>query len=293
MAPAPLLDEYPSKFMPTPTAIEDRDFINQTNVGAALLRFERDSIPTGTWLSDPSDTRLRLVSVTTNYDLVIENLSNETKVEVAIRFSRAWLDAIHHAVHIHEPAISYLQLATHSRVYPRDLDIVFPRRSYTAISSKKPAIRRHQAIEATEDLIRWLSLTYQDIAQITRVAKGTIFNWRRSGAEPRPHTIRRLLRVHALLALVARRLGDEGVGRWVRAGSPSPLELLLQGDLEATERIAYRDFFRQREFRTSEVAGFVEDEDVSLPDAEIVEQSPAPPRRTTRAPTRKRLTGHD
>ena len=280
MASTHLLDEYPSRFMPTPTAIEGRGFIDQTDVGAALLRFERDSIPTGTWLSDPTSTRVSLVSVATNYDLVIENLSNETMVEVSIRFSHAWLDAIQHAAHIYEPASSYIQLK-HSRIYP------------STISSKKQTIRRHQAIEATEDLIRWLGLTYQDIAQITKVAKGTIFNWRRSGAEPRPHTIRRLLRVHALLALVARRLGEEGVGRWVRAGSPSPLELLLNGDLEAAERIAYRDFFRQRELRTSEMAGFVDDAEAPLPDVGFVEQSPALPRRATRAPTRKRLTGHD
>jgi hypothetical protein len=268
-----LLEEYPFRSMPTPTAIENRDFINYTNVGAALLQIEYDSITMGTWLSDPTAMKWRVISVTTNYDLALEAaLANETRIEATKARPFAWLYAII-TTFSHGYTITHAGSTAHS----------------TRIS---PTSRRDQALEATEDLISWLGLTYDDIARIAKVAKGTIFNWRRTGAEPRPHTVRRLLQVHTLLELVARRLGIQGVRRWVRSGSPSPLELLLQGDLEAAERIAYRDFFRQRELRMGEMGGFQEDEDTFvLPEAETVDRGHSPPRRTARAPTRKRLTG--
>ena len=102
----------------------------------------------------------------------------------------------------------------------------------------------NDALQAVEDLRTRLDLTYDDLAAITGVVKNTIYDWKRTGANPRPSTVRKLWRVHTLVRALVSQLGEMEAVEWLRAGPESPLDLLRTGGLEAAELRASRLLFR-------------------------------------------------
>ena len=93
-----------------------------------------------------------------------------------------------------------------------------------------------RAYAAFKDLGRWLMLTDPDIARMVGIKRTTAYAWERDDTTPRPATVRTLMQHHAIVAAVVDRLGEVRGMDWLAAGSPSAVDLLLQGDLAAVDR---------------------------------------------------------
>lgn len=150
--------------------------------------------------------------------------------------------------------------------------------------------RRADALGAVEELRDWLDLTYEDLSVITGIATNTFYHWRRTGAKPRPSTVRRLWRLHALVRALIAQLGQGQVAAWLHAGPHSPLDLLMNGDLEAAEEAAHVLLFRHPPTKVADQPDYApfraEPEfEVRAGDATIL------PRRALRRPTRGRFPG--
>ena len=92
-----------------------------------------------------------------------------------------------------------------------------------------------RAYAAFKDLGRWLMLDDPTVARMVGIKRTTPYAWEREGRQPRPVTVRRLLQHHTVVAAVVDRLGADGARAWLAAGSPSPVELLLNGRLDAVD----------------------------------------------------------
>jgi hypothetical protein len=92
-----------------------------------------------------------------------------------------------------------------------------------------------RAYAAFKDLGRWLMLDDPTVARMVGIKRTTPYAWEREGRQPRPVTVRRLLQHHAVVAAVVDRLGADGARAWLAAGSPSPVELLLNGRLDTVD----------------------------------------------------------
>lgn len=128
------------------------------------------------------------------------------------------------------------------------------------VASPTEALRASQpALAAVEDLRRWLGATYDDVARIAGSrSPSIIYHWRQRAAagrpvRPRPTTVGRLYRAHALVQAVAIALDGEegvrGVQRWAHspgADGRTPFDLLLQGRLEAVHSRIRGIIFDQR-----------------------------------------------
>lgn len=107
------------------------------------------------------------------------------------------------------------------------------------------------ALDAVEDLRRWLNLTYEEVAEIAALpGPQTLYYWkRRAGAgrltRPRESTVRQLFRVHAVLRAVAATFATPDDGRTLRAwayerprNGLTIRDLLLSGRIEEVEAVA-------------------------------------------------------
>jgi hypothetical protein len=136
--------------------------------------------------------------------------------------------------------------------------------------------RRAPAVAAVEDIHRWLSLPYGEVARLAGLAESNVYYWKKmaaSGREVRPRTgnVVRLFRIHSVLRSISIALGsrdDAGaVSAW--ANSPNgqdetPLELLRAGRFEeANRRAAPVVFDRTSRTRTGRV--FNPDPDIDVP----------------------------
>ena len=100
-------------------------------------------------------------------------------------------------------------------------------------------------VAAYEDVGRWLDLATHELDVVTGVSRRSYFYWKQTLATPRPNTVRQLWKVHALLQTIVRSLGEGGARTWLRAGNPSPLDLLLAADIARFQRIATARLFRE------------------------------------------------
>lgn len=144
-------------------------------------------------------------------------------------------------------------------------------------------------VAAADNLRLWLGLTYDELESITSIAKNTFHHWHRTGATPRPSTVRKLLRAYALTRAVMQQLGHQGAVDWFRAGPHSPLGAMLNGDLAAAEHAAHALLFSQATRDHDHRIGY----SPFAPDPEFDVQSPAdslPLRRASRSPRRGRLS---
>ena len=149
----------------------------------------------------------------------------------------------------------------------------------TLIASTHPAAM--SALEALDAVRSTLGLTFGQVATITGIGRTTFHYWRREGADPRPGTVRPLWRLTALAKAIDRSVGmRDGVG-WLRAGSPSPLDLLLAGDLDSVEDLVSRSVFTGSSFRRHEPTVDLADDEA----APAVNRG-SPARRSGRRPSR-------
>jgi hypothetical protein len=113
-----------------------------------------------------------------------------------------------------------------------------------ALAPPSPPRRVSRAVEAAEALIRWLDITYDDLERLTGISRSAFFYWKRKGTDPRPSTVRRLLRVHSIVGLAVRQFGLDGAQSWLSSGTPTGWDLFASGDLAEVEQRAQSLFFR-------------------------------------------------
>lgn len=107
------------------------------------------------------------------------------------------------------------------------------------------------ALDAVEDLRRWLNLTYEEVAEIAALpGPQTLYYWKRravagQSTRPRESTVRQLYRVHALLRAVAATFATPDDGRTLRAWAYEQArngltirDLLLAGRIDEVEALA-------------------------------------------------------
>lgn len=89
----------------------------------------------------------------------------------------------------------------------------------------------HAGVDGWEWLARFFHLANADVAKIVGISEQTYYSWlRKRDAVPRPATIRRLLRLRAVVGSLVSQLGSEGAFQWFTSGSPSRLVLMEQGE---------------------------------------------------------------
>ena len=141
------------------------------------------------------------------------------------------------------------------------------------------------ALAAAEDLRVWLNITYDDLARMTGIGKTTFHHWKRTGAEPRPATTYRLRSVHALIRALIAKMGRDAATAWLRTGTPSPLELLLNGKLARVERMAHDVLFDTSARDAHNFSGFVPYD----PETDFEVRSPSMPGKALQPPKPRRI----
>lgn len=105
---------------------------------------------------------------------------------------------------------------------------------------------RSLALNAVDSLRRWLGFNDEQVAELVGIAPRSIPNWRNSGRDPYPSTVRRLFEVHNLLAALVRRLGLPETTVWLAEpvdGALNRLDLLRAGRVDTVLRHASRLLF--------------------------------------------------
>jgi hypothetical protein len=136
------------------------------------------------------------------------------------------------------------------------------------------------AYRAFKDLADWLEAREDEVADAVEIGRTTPYSWVRDSREPRRGTAQRIYEFHAVLSSLLRRLGRDGLRTWLFNGDPNPRELMLRGDLEATDRLVHDALFRPA------------DTGVDLawaPEPDETETAPASPRTGTSRPSGRKV----
>jgi hypothetical protein len=145
-------------------------------------------------------------------------------------------------------------------------------------------------LEIVLELKDSLDLTWDDAEGATGIDRNTFLNWQRTGAVPRPSTVRKLMRVYGLVSALESALGKDKSSTWLHGGAPSWIDVLKSGDL-STFASAVTAVVDDNESTPSAFFAY-------RPGPEEEEDVPLPPRRqfkkSGRPATRSRLhRGHD
>jgi hypothetical protein len=137
---------------------------------------------------------------------------------------------------------------------------VSPASPATPVDQVAPELRRRApAVAAVEDIRRWLSLSYDDVARLVECAPSSIYYWKQrasEGREVRPQTasVIRLFQVHSLLRSISIALGSEddagAVSAWAHSPgehAETPLQLLQSGRVDEANRRAANVIYDRRE----------------------------------------------
>jgi hypothetical protein len=188
----------------------------------------------------------------------------------------AWFDRLVH----YEPV--WPDLIAHDRVYPVATGTVtydttaLPVRAAASDANVmtarlEPALATSlgaRAYAAFKDLGRWLMLDDPSVARMVGIKRTTPYAWEREGRQPRPATVRRLMQHHAVIGAVVDRLGEDSARAWLVAGSPSPVELLLDGHLDAVDQ-QVGDLVFSRSVRAPSAGGYLPEDDDDVPPSQI------------------------
>lgn len=101
------------------------------------------------------------------------------------------------------------------------------------------------AYRAFKDLGRWLDAEDGQIADMVGIGRTTPYTWKREGREPRAATAQHIYEHHATLDALQRRLGVDGLRRWLHEGVPPRRDAVLAGDLASLERDVHEVLFRR------------------------------------------------
>jgi|SRR5450756_503552 len=141
----------------------------------------------------------------------------------------------------------------------------------------------HTPLDLVRELKSRLDLTWQDAEEATGIDRNTFLNWQRTGAVPRPSTVRKLMRVYGLVSALESAVGRDGSLAWLHTGSPSWIDVLKRGDLSAFES-AVKALLDGDDIKPSTLFAYRpepdDDEVVPLPPARSFRKSDRPPRRS-------------
>lgn len=137
------------------------------------------------------------------------------------------------------------------------------------------------AYRAFKDLGRWLDAEDGQVADMVGIGRTTPYTWKREGREPRAATAQRIYEYHATLDSLHRRLGAEGLRRWLHEAVPARRESLLSGNLSSLEGDVHRVLFRRPATRLIDLSAAPEDtsEEAVVPGADPIRSSGRRPRR--------------
>ncbi len=140
-----------------------------------------------------------------------------------------------------------------SMMFTQAADLLARRRRATAV---EPVQSR--AYRSFVQLASWLGRTQGETAHILGIGRTTPLAWRR-GREPQPARARRLYQTHALVSTLVRRIGEDETRRWLASGTPSPIDLIAQGDVRAADDLAGGLIFESRSSRDEPLHGWVQE----------------------------------
>ena len=89
--------------------------------------------------------------------------------------------------------------------------------------------------DEADEVRRTLAVTWSQLESITGISEQTFYYWKRNQRTARPSTVRKLRRLLALVRAVGRQRGVDEAAEWFQTGAPSPIELMIGGQLEAVE----------------------------------------------------------
>jgi hypothetical protein len=95
-------------------------------------------------------------------------------------------------------------------------------------------------LEAADAVKAFFNLRLDELTRVTGVKRTTYLDWRRNQRTPRPSSVQRLMDVYGLTYSLVRGMGAQDATIWFRSGSPTPLDMLADGDAKAVERLARR-----------------------------------------------------
>ena len=90
-------------------------------------------------------------------------------------------------------------------------------------------------VDEAEEVRLMLAVTWSQMESITGISEQTFYDWKRNKRTARPSTLRKLKRLLALVRAVTRQRGVDAASEWFQAGAPSPVELMISGQMEAVE----------------------------------------------------------
>jgi hypothetical protein len=131
-------------------------------------------------------------------------------------------------------------------------------RERAGIARREP-VADPPAFAAFKALGRWLGADDAAIADMVGVGRTTPYAWKRAGHEPRAGTAQRIYEYHATLDSLRRRLGPDGLRRWLHEGVPPRRDELLAGGLERLEADVHALLFRREPARRVDLAAAPEE----------------------------------
>src|SRR6266516_3564032 len=158
--------------LPIPTPIENTEVISNTRVGVALISFAlaRGCAYSETALSGDTAT---IVSLGQGRELgapgvIFRELRQATPIVTGITFADQWL------VHLAQyPRGSYARFTAISPIRDLDVVVVPSHPTFTEVGWQRQS--GHQALDASDDLLRWLDMTHEEVARLIGVARSTLF----------------------------------------------------------------------------------------------------------------------
>jgi hypothetical protein len=145
---------------------------------------------------------------------------------------------------------------------PFTIEVGHHARGSTAIpaaAAEDTARTEPAAYRAFKDLGRWLDAEDGQIADMVGIGRTTPYTWKREGREPRAGTAQRIYEHHATMDALQRRLGEEGLRRWLHEGVPTRRDAVLAGGLTDLERDVHEVLFRRPVDQEVDLAAAPED----------------------------------
>lgn len=143
---------------------------------------------------------------------------------------------------------------------PFTIDVSHHGRGWATAPAAADAVSTEPAAyRAFKDLGRWLDAEDGQVADMVGIGRTTPYTWKREGREPRATTAQRIYEHHATLDALQRRLGEDGLRRWLHVGVPPRRDAVLAGGLAGLERDVHEVLFRRPVDQQVDIAAAPED----------------------------------
>lgn len=134
---------------------------------------------------------------------------------------------------------------------PRVVRVRDSQRLMPSTTSPPREVRASEAVHAVRDLVDWLEVSRDEVAEICGFSLRASHYWT-GGVTPRPTTTRRLYEVHSLIRSLVKAIGSAETRNWLRGADRSGtqrLELLGEADGPARLTRAAAEFLFELPYR--------------------------------------------